>query len=229
VISKIISRFALLGILVLVGAGLAHADALHGFCVSPTPACSDNGAITPVASTNPVFGFWDAGGPITGVDYLAFLIPNNLGSFAPFTVHGFGTTFAASLFSATAWTAGQLDDYLFGAGSSVNPVNPIGAYTSLDPSATGFYVYRVNLGSRTITADPGTAPTFSLTGLSGGGLPVGTFIVDFVFPPGSDGVGTPNSAALQIVTPEPSSLTLLGGGLLMVGMLAFANKRRVTA
>src|ERR1700730_6946342 len=76
----ILVRFGVVAILSLVGVGLAHADALHGFCTSPTPTCSDSGAITPVASSDPTFGFWDASGPITGTDLLVFLSPTNTGS-----------------------------------------------------------------------------------------------------------------------------------------------------
>jgi len=75
-------------VLALGFAGVAQADALHGFCVSPTPVCSDNGAITPVNSNLPVFGFGNAGGAVLGTDELAFFDPEQQGRFAEFFIHG---------------------------------------------------------------------------------------------------------------------------------------------
>src|SRR5579863_9350502 len=155
--------------------------ALHGFCVSPTPTCSDNGIITPVASSLPTFGFWQSSGPATGDDLMVFLIPNDQdpspGSVS-FTLNSTdaGTNDAttvhdsSTLFSTTAWSSGELETFL---GIGATPNNPIGAYTPPptggDTSATGYYVYEVNLGSTKITPCVGTncensAPTFTISG-----------------------------------------------------------------
>src|ERR1700694_2308671 len=109
--------------------GSTYADSLHGYCTSPTPACSDNGTITPVNSSLPTFGFWDASGPITGTDILAVLLPDDQDpspasvAFSVNVTNGgpsdnANTTVAASLFSSTEWSSGQLDTYL---GLSASP------------------------------------------------------------------------------------------------------------
>lgn len=227
--------------------GVASADALHGFCVSPTPACSDNGAVTPVTSTLPTFGFWDASGPVTGTDELAILIPTNRDGSPSFTFtvsvknggpsNTTNTSTTATLFSASPWSSNQLDAYL---GLSASPTNPIGAYVPgppcngganppCDPTVTGYFVYTATFANTQVLAqsNDGNGPIFSISGLPSslsGILPLGSFILDFVTPPGAGTIGTPNSAALEIsATPEPGTLILLGSGLL--GVAAMVRRR----
>ncbi|HET9400114.1 MAG TPA: PEP-CTERM sorting domain-containing protein, partial [Candidatus Acidoferrales bacterium] len=216
-------------------------------CVSPTPACSDNGAVTPVSSTLTTFGFWDASGPVTGTDELAFLIPTNRDSSPSFTFtvgvknggpsNTTNTSTTAALFSTTAWTSGQLDAYL---GLSASPTNPIGSYVPgpacnsgtnppCDPGVTGYFVYTATFANTQVLAQSNilSGPIFSISGLPGslgGALPLGSFILDFVTPPGAGTIGTPNSAALEISgTPEPGTLFLFGSGLL--GFAALIRRR----
>lgn len=55
----------------------AFANALHGFCFSPTPTCSDNGTNTPTSTNPPNFGFaYSTKGTASGNYILAFLAPN---------------------------------------------------------------------------------------------------------------------------------------------------------
>lgn len=236
--------------LVLGSSAIARADALHGFCVSPTPACSDNGAVTPVASNLPVFGFGNAGGTLLGTDELAFLIPNNRDGSPNFTftvsvknggpTNTTNTSVSATLFNATPWSTGQLDAYL---GLTASPTNPIGAYVPgpncngganppCDPGVTSYFVYTATFANTLVQpqANELNGPIFSLSGLPGslsGVLPIGSFILDFVTPVGAGTIGTPNSAALEVSsvpTPEPETLALFGMGLLGVAGLV---RRRV--
>jgi hypothetical protein len=230
---------ALIGSLVLgsVGAFLAQpaeAGALHGFCVSPTPACSDNGAITPTTSPSPHFGFLASPNSGSATFFLDILIPNNVagGNALQFTVSGTHTgvgTLSSSVFSSAAWTSGQLDAYL---GISASPTNPIGAFLPLtqlfEPSATGYFNYVFDFGS--VTFGSTSDPTF-LTSLT---FPEGSIILGF-----ADAISchrgvctdnwtaTANSAALIVdddvpglnPVPEPGSLLLLISGLLGFGII----------
>jgi len=185
----------------------AQADTLHGFCVSVT--CSDNGAVTPVSTGTFTFGFNVDPGPQTGTDTLVVLTLANVGSSI-----NLGAGSATLL--GTQWTSGQLDSFL---GISAQPTNPFDNYSGLDGGAGAFFVYELNLGTQTVNSD-GSGPLFSATN-----LPIGTFILDFLDTGGKFVIGTPNSAALQVV-PEPSTIVLLGSGLL--GLVGLA-RRKVTS
>jgi len=203
---------------------MAGADALHGFCAGTTEACSDNGTNTPTGDTTPDFGFWDAPGG-TGDFYLEFLVANNA-AVDPFSVSfltgGTGTV-SANLVSTTAWTSGDLADYLIFGSSNTNPANPIGAYLpttqAIDPGATGFFVYQAYMGNLTLGGSPSTSPTFSLNGA----LPYGSYIVGYLDPPPSV-TATANSGAIVISpVPEPQTYAMLLAGL---GFIGFVARRR---
>ena len=158
---------ALAGALAIAGGvampGSAHAT-LHGFCAG-AGQCVDNGTNSPTSSNPPVnFGFTTSPGPTTGDLLLDILTPNNVTAGPSFTLSG-TLSGTATLFSSTAWISGQLDAYL---GISANPANPIGAYLpstqALDPGATGFFVYQVDLGTTTLQgpSNPNVSPLESI-------------------------------------------------------------------
>jgi hypothetical protein len=198
--------FIVLAVLVLASAGSLQADTLHGFCVSVS--CSDNGTVTPVSTGTFTFGFSADPGPTTGTDLLVVLSLTNLGS--SINLGGGSATL-----NTTQWNSGFLDTFL---GLTAQPNNGFANYSGLDGGASAFFVYTLNLGTQTVAQDQ-SGPLFSATG-----LPDGTFILDFLTVPGDDTVwATPNSAALQVVTPEPGTIALLGTGLF--SLIGFARRK----
>jgi hypothetical protein len=210
-----VKKFVSLSCLLLSGfVASAKADTLHGFC---TPACGSNGS-TLVTSGDPVtFGFNATSGPDTGTLLLEFLVPNNITKPSSIAVTGTAAG-TANLFSATAWTSGQLDAYL---GISASPTNPIGAYSGAsdpsDPTNSGFFVYQFNAGTQTLPGNPSTGgPQETAT------LPTGSFILAFLSSGGSyiatansESIlesGSPGTFSNPPGVPEPSSLILLGTG-----------------
>jgi len=217
-----------------VAATTAHADSLHGFCYGAS-TCTDNGSNTPTGTNPPMFGFVSSPSGDTGAFYLDILVPTSGSAPTSTTLGVINTTTSASstasLFSNTAWTSGQLDNYLTLSGGA-NPANPIGAFLpatqALAPSTTGFYVYQDSLGTQTLN---GSGPLFTLQS----SLPMGSYIVGFLnigTASQPNFVGTANSGAIfersssLIPTPEPSSIALLGTGLAAAAGLV---RRRVKA
>src|SRR5262249_46360718 len=155
-------------ILFLSGGKPASAGPLHGYA---SVGGIDNGTNSPTPQ-NPItgFGFTVSAGPLTGDLRLDVLVPNNEASPPSFHVTGTSSQGAvsatATLFSATPWTSGALDSYL---GISASPTNPIGAFLpstqALDPGASGFFVYQVDLGITTLLgpSNPNVSPLLNIT------------------------------------------------------------------
>lgn len=224
--------------LMLAAGQMAVADTLHGFCISPTPACSDNGTITPTSTNPPHFGFASSGTTMGNFELIA-LVPSNedvVPSSYALKLSGQNVTttpVVSSLFSTTAFTGGTLQSYL---GLSYTPSNPISAFLpstqAVDSGASGYYVYLFNFGAE--TGNPkkaATAPTFTV---ASGTVDLGSVFLGLEFS-GSDVLhgsifgATPNSAAIiedaPPVTgsvPEPATI-----GLMLAGVfLCFVTTRK---
>jgi hypothetical protein len=223
----------------------AYGSTLHGCLVSTTSLttnCPDNGVSTPTGTTSPAFTFQDSGsGTQTGDLWIIALIPNNEAIASALTLdETIGSTTKAFLTSKvdTAWTSGQLDTFL---GISANPTNTTDAWLhcittatqcgssggpfTADPGATGFLVYKADLGSTTIGGNGGPTgqPVLSYTT----NLPLDSLVLGFQF----DGGGwdaTANSGALyaNAATPEPTSLLWLVGAVL-VGAAVISRRKKL--
>jgi hypothetical protein len=202
-------------------------DPLHGYCAPAATQCIDNGTNSPTSINAPShFGFTVSPGPAAGDLLIDVLVPNNetASSFAlTGTLSG-----TASEFSTTAWTSGSLAPYL---GLAASPNNPIGAYLpstqALDPAATGFFVYQVDLGTLTLQG-PSSPNVFPLETISAG-IPLASYIVGFLNEGTSlspNWIATANSGAIfetssppvsitSSTVPEPGSLLLLGSGVVV--------------
>src|SRR6516164_1001187 len=141
--------FLLFAVLVVLAASAAYADTLHGYCVPPAAACTDNGTITPTGDNPPYFAFSYAGNlnNAHGDFWLIGLVADNQNNGFSLNLNGTNTTnpsASASLVIGTEWNSGFLSAYLLAQGGPFTfPHNshPLDAYLpstqAVDPGANG--------------------------------------------------------------------------------------------
>src|SRR6516164_7657910 len=186
-------------------------DPLHGHCLAGCTLNSFDSPNTPIGS-NPPQGFYFQASPASsGTYFIDVLVPNNMLIEGPLHITG-DLTGVLNLFSATAWTSGELGNYL--GFTNPSPSTPIGAYLpatqALDPGATGFFAFQGSFGRQVSLPQQGsltTGPVLNLTEI----LPVGSYIVaelvNFIPEMNLQTIMTANSSALFVPGP------ILGAGL----------------
>ncbi len=196
----------------ITAATFASADTLHGYCVAPAAACTDNGTITPTNDNPPHFAFNYDGNVNNGHGdfWLIQLVPDNHNAGFSLTLNGANTVLssvAASLFSSTEWNSPTEVEWLYVADMEFRRSLPsidsfLPSTQGVDPGANGYYVYLYDFGAfdyKTAAGDP----KFSV---NSGSVPQGSIFLSVLTDAGTKNVtvDTPNSAAiLEAARPRP--------------------------
>ncbi|HEY6945924.1 MAG TPA: PEP-CTERM sorting domain-containing protein [Candidatus Acidoferrum sp.] len=198
----------LLVVLGLLAVGLVfEAPAMGDNIKLSCPACSAGStSLLSSAPDAPIsFSFIDtSSGTVTGSGFIAILVPT--GSAAP-------TLTGGTLTQTVSFTSGNLGTLLGQNLNNYNLSNFQMASAQVGVNASGYTVYVFSLG--TVTLGPNST---GVTGLVANGVAAGGVIVGFLDASNGNTYQTPLSASITAV-PEPASLTLLGAGLLVFGLL----------
>jgi hypothetical protein len=226
---------ALLAVLAFSWASTARADDLAdpiGFCAPPAtvPACTTGtgigGETIAVGSTS--IGMEKNGnGTSSSPWFLLVAVPNYTGAAPTISIAGF--TEGATVNSATFLPGSSGDIYnLFGITATNGSLNKDNMFGANEQAAFGGTPTSFDVFEYSFTGSFASWTPYTIT-VGGTGLAAGTFLAGFG---GSQPFSTPYTTAglvsgPNVPTPEPSSMTMLGLGLLGLGVLA--SRRALTA
>lgn len=199
---RLLTVLGLLGLFLVSGAS-AMADDIQLSC----PACVGGGTslIAPDSGGSLSFSFVSvANQTYTGNAFIAILVPN--GGAAP-------TLTGGTLVQTLSFTSGSLGSLLGQNLTSYNLSNFQSAGAQVGVNPAGYTVYEFSVGGN-VTLGPSGA---GITGLVANGLTEGSVIVGLL-QTANGTYQTPLSESITVT--EPGSLTLLGAGLLALGVLS---------
>lgn len=232
--------FYLLAILALVFAwtSVARADDITdpdpvGFCAPPAtvPACTTGTGIgkETIAVGSTSIGMEKNGsGTSSSPWYLLVAVPNYSGPAPTLSIAGFteGSTVNSAPFTPTS--AGDIYDLFAGLTGSNGSLNVGSLFGSNEVAAFGSKPTSFDVFEYSFTGPFSSWTPYTIT-VTGPGLSAGTFLAGYG---GSPPFTTPYTTAglvngPTVLTPEPSSLTVLAAGLL--ALAALAGRRSLTA